>query len=153
MALATLSVRFDAEAERVAIDGAMETSALLVVVNVLRMRPYPCTMRLLGPGGATLPEEEDLEPVRATARRAAALGIDTQLLRVTSSRPVQALLEIVRERDASLLVFGPDRARVRERTLRRTAARLRERAPCLVWTPLCDDEWPAAPPPPGARRR
>jgi hypothetical protein len=142
VALATLSVRFDAEAERVAIDAAIEASVALVVVNLLPMRPYPCTMLLLGPGGATLPEEEDLAPVRATAGRAAALGITTELLRVTSSRPVRALLEVVRERDASLLVFGPDRARTNARRIRRTAEQLRERAPCLVWTPLVAAEWP-----------
>jgi hypothetical protein len=134
--MGTFSVRFDPAAERFAIASALEADCALVVVNVLDMKPYPCTMRLIGPGGATLPEEEDLEPVRATARRAAALGIRTQLLRVTSSRRVRALLEIVRERNACLLVFGPDRSRMRERRYRRTCAQLGERAPCLVWTSL-----------------
>lgn len=136
--LATLSARFDPSAERFAVDCALEASAALVVVNVVDMKPYPCTMRLLGPSAATLPEEEDLEPVRASARRAAALGIPTQLLRVTSSRPVRALLEIVGERDACLLVFGPDASRMRARKLRKATAQLRERAPCLVWTPFPD---------------
>ena len=44
-----------------------------------------------------LPHEEDLEAVRATAQRAAALGLDTELLRVTSPRPVTALLESARD--------------------------------------------------------
>jgi nucleotide-binding universal stress UspA family protein len=132
--MGTLSVRFDPDAERFAVASALEADLALVVVNVVDAKPYPCTMRLLGPGAATLPEEEDLEPVRATAQRAAALGIRTQLLRVTSARPVRALLEIVEERDASLLVFGPDRARMRERKFRRAVAQIRERARCLVWT-------------------
>ena len=49
------------------------------------------TIMLLGPGAATLPHEEDLDAVRATADRAAALGVRTQLLRISTPRPVQAL--------------------------------------------------------------
>jgi Universal stress protein family len=131
--LGTLSTRFDPEAERFAIESALDVAAALIVVNVVELKPYPCTMRLLGPSAATLPHEEDLEPVRATAGRAAALGIRTQLLRVTSSHPVRALLEIVAERDAGLLVFGPEPDRVRGRSLRHALARVRESAPCLLW--------------------
>lgn len=131
--LGTLSARFDPEAERFAIESALEADAALIVVNVVELKPYPCTMLLLGPSAATLPPEEDLEPVRATAERAAVLGIRTQLLRVTSSHPVRALLEIVVECDAGLLVFGPEPDRVRRRTFRRALAQLRERAPCLMW--------------------
>jgi len=77
--------------------------------------------------------EEDLDALRATAERAATLGVKTELLRVTSRRPVKALLEVVRERDAGLLVFGPDLSltgRLRFRTL---ARRVRSQADCLVW--------------------
>ena len=49
--------------------------------------------------------------MRATAARAAELGIKTELLRVTSKRPVAALLQVLHERDAGLLVFGPDLSR------------------------------------------
>ena len=133
--LGTLAARFQPQAERFAIASALDVDASLIVVNVVELKPYVCTMRLLGPSAATLPDEEDLEPVRATAARAAELGIPTQLLRVTSSRPVRALLAIVTERGAGLLVFGPDPGRLRPRTLRRAVAQVRERAPCLVWTP------------------
>jgi nucleotide-binding universal stress UspA family protein len=132
--LGTLSVRFDPEAERFAIATVLDARGGLIVVNVVRFKPYPCTVRLLGPSAATLPEEEDLEPVRASAQRAADLGIRTQLLRITSSRPVRALLEIVEERDAGLLVFGPEPDRIRRRAFRRALEEVRERAPCLVWT-------------------
>jgi nucleotide-binding universal stress UspA family protein len=133
--LGTLAARFEPEAERLAIASALDAGVDLIVVNVVDFKPCYCTIRLLGPSAATLPHEEDLEPVRATAARAAQLGIPTQLLRVTSSRPVRALLEIVAERDAGLLVFGPDPGRVRPRKLRRAVAQVYERAPCLVWTP------------------
>ncbi len=136
--LGTLAVRFDPEAERFAVASALDAARALVVVNAVEMKPCPCTMRLLGPGAATLPDEEDLEPVRATAHRAAALGVQTQLLRVTSSRPVRALLEIAVERGACLLVFGPDRSRMRERKFKRAVAQIRDRAPCLLWTASSD---------------
>jgi hypothetical protein len=131
--LATLSVRVDPSAERMAIDSALEAGVRLVIVNLLPLRPYPTTLGLLGPEGVNLPHEEDLDAVRATAERAATLGLETELLRVTSRRPVKALLEVVRERDAGLLVFGPDLSltgRLRFRTL---ARRVRTQADCLVW--------------------
>ena len=96
--LATLSVRVDPSAERMAIDSALEAGVRLLIVNLLPLRPYPTTLGLLGPEGVNLPHEEDLEALRATAERAATLGLETELLRVTSRRPVKALLEVVRER-------------------------------------------------------
>jgi len=131
--LGTLSVRVDPTAERMAIDSALEAGAPLVIVNVLQFQPYPTTLLLVGPEGMNLPHEEDLDAVRATAARAAELGVKTELLRVTTRRPVQALLEIVAERDAGLLVFGPDLSltgRLRFRTL---ARKLRRQASCLLW--------------------
>jgi nucleotide-binding universal stress UspA family protein len=134
--LGTLSVRFDPEAERFALDSALHAHAALIVTNVVEFKPYACTMALLGPSAATLPDEEDLEPVRETAYRAASLGLHVELLRVTSSRPVRALLEIVHERDAGLLVFGPDPRRMRRRVWRRAVAQIRDHADCLVWIAL-----------------
>jgi nucleotide-binding universal stress UspA family protein len=131
--LATLSVRVDPTAERMAIDSAIEAGVPLVLVNVLRFRPYPTTLVLVGPGGLNLPHEEDLEAVRATAARAAELGVKTELLRVTTRRPVQALLEIVAERDAGLLVFGPDLRLTGRLRFRVLARRLRRQAGCLIW--------------------
>ena len=131
--LATLSVRVDPSAERMAIDSALEAGVPLVLVNILRFRPYPTTLVLVGPEGMNLPHEEDLEAVRATATRAAELGVKTELLRVTTRRPVAALLEIVSERDAGLLVFGPHLGRTGRLRFRRVARRIRREAGCLVW--------------------
>src|SRR5215211_492788 len=131
--LATLSAPVDRAAEEMAIASALEAGVPLIVANMLELPPYPATMMLFGPGGATLPHEEALEEVRATAARAAALGIATELLRVSSRHPVRALLQIVAERDAGLLVFGPDLARTRARRFRAAVRRVRRDAPCLVW--------------------
>jgi Universal stress protein family len=131
--LATLSVRVDPSAERMAIDSALEAGVPLILVNLLPLRNYPTTLGLLGPEATLLPHEEDLDAVRATARRAADFGIKTELLRVMSRRPVKALLEVLRERDAGLLVFGPDLRLTKRWRFRSVARRVREQADCLVW--------------------
>jgi nucleotide-binding universal stress UspA family protein len=131
--LATMSVRVDPSAERMALDSALEAGVPLVIVNLLPLRPYPTSFGRLGPEGMTLPHEEDLDAVRATAERAATLGVTTELLRVTSRRPVRALIEVVRERDAGLLVFGPDLSLTGRWRFRLTARRVRREADCLVW--------------------
>jgi nucleotide-binding universal stress UspA family protein len=130
--LATLSVRVDPRAEAMAVDSALEAGANLIIANMLTLPPYPLTV-MLAPEYATLPHEEDLDAVRATAARAAARGVRTELLRVSSRRPVSALLELVREREAGLLVFGPDVARTPRRRFRAAARRVRQEAGCLVW--------------------
>ena len=131
--LGTLSVRVDPSAERMAIDSAIEAGVPLVIANILKLRPYPATLALLGPEGLNLPHEEDLDAVRATARRAADLGVQTELLRVTTRRPITALLQVVRERNAGLLVFGPDLKLTGKLRFRMAARRLRREASCLIW--------------------
>ena len=61
--------------------------------------------------------------MRETAARAAALGIKTELLRVTSKRPIAALLEVLHEREAGLVVFGPDLSRTNRWRFRAAARR------------------------------
>jgi nucleotide-binding universal stress UspA family protein len=131
--LATLWGRVDPRAERMAIDSALEAGVPLIIANLLPLRPYPTTFVLLGPEGMTLPHEEDLDAVRSTAARAGKLGVQTELLRVTTRHPVRALLELVRERDAGLLVFGPDLSRTGRWRFRTVAWRVRKQADCLVW--------------------
>jgi Universal stress protein family len=130
--LATLSVRIDPRAERMAFDSARDAYARLIIANMLTLPPYPMTLTL-APEYATLPAEEDLEAVRATARRAAALGIDTELLRISSLRPLVSLIELIRERRAGLVVLGPDLRRTSRLALWRAARRVRRDAECLVW--------------------
>lgn len=131
--LATLSVRVDPNAERMAIESALEAGVPLVLVNLIRLPPYATTMILMGPEATTLPHEEDLDAVRATARRAAELGVKTELLRVRTTHPSKALLELASERDAGLLVLGPDLRRIGRLSFWRLARRVRRDAACLVW--------------------
>jgi len=131
--LATLAVRVHPSAERMAIDSAIEAGVPLLIVNLIPLPPFVRTMVLIGPEGTTLPHEEDLDALRATARRAADLGVKTELLRVRTRHAVKALLEVLRERDAGLLVFGPHLGMVGRLRFRTTARRVRRDADCLVW--------------------
>jgi hypothetical protein len=131
--LATMAVRVDPSAERMAIDSAIEAGVPLVVVNLVPLPPYVRTLVLVGPEGTTFPHEEDLDAVRATARRAADLGVKTELLRVRTRHAVKALLEVLHERDAGLLVFGPDLGMVGRLRFRAAARKVRREADCLVW--------------------
>ena len=130
--LATLAVRVDPSAEEMAVASALEAGVKLILASMIPVPPYPMTM-VMAREYATLPDEEDLDAVRATAARAAAFGIATELLRVSSRRPVKALLELAREREAGLLVFGPDLARTPRRKFRAAARAVLRDAPCLVW--------------------
>jgi hypothetical protein len=131
--LGTLSVRPDPSAERMALASALEAGVPLILANALPILPYPRTNILLGPGAAILPHEEDLDAVREVADRAAALGIPTELLRVSSKRPVRALVEIAHEREAGLFVFGPDLSLIKPRRFRAAAKTVRSSVGCLVW--------------------
>lgn len=130
--LATLSVRIDPEAERMAIDSALDTRARLIIANMLWLPPHPTTLTLAREV-AVLPHEEDLEAVRETAARAAARGVRVELLRISSRRPLTALLELIEERGAGLVVLGPDPERTPRWWRAVAARRIRRRAGCLVW--------------------
>jgi nucleotide-binding universal stress UspA family protein len=127
--LATLDVPFADEATSFAVDSALETGQPLVVVNAAEIQPTPWS--LLGYGYI---EHEDLQDeLRKPAELAQSLAVRVERLRVCSPHPVDALLELVAERRPGLLVFGPDRSKLRPRRYRKAARAVRERAPCLVW--------------------
>ena len=127
--LGTLSSRIEPDAERLAIASALEADVPLLVVNAVAAPLSPRSLKL----GALDPTREDYAAVRATAERAAGLGIAVEHLRVTSPRPAKAIVEIANERGAGLLVLGPKRGRVSRWRLSRAAREVRRRAACLVW--------------------
>jgi hypothetical protein len=133
--LATLDVPFAGDAMAFAVDSAVESGQPLVVVNVAEVPPTPWT--LLGYG--YIEKEELQDELRKPAELAQALAVQVERLRVCSPHPVDALLELVAEREPGLLVFGPDRSKLRPRRYRRAARALREQAACLVWLSTCDD--------------
>ena len=128
--LATLEVPFDEDASAFAVDAAVEAGQGLILVNVVEVMPHPGTM--LGYGDVD-PSPEDAAALRAPAELAHSLGVRVERLRVRSPHPVDALIQLVGERKPGLLVFGPDRTRIRKRLYAKAARAVQERAACLVW--------------------
>jgi nucleotide-binding universal stress UspA family protein len=129
--LATLGVPFDPAASSFAVDAAVESGEPLLVVNVVELPPLGMSVAM---GYDQLPDPpEQAEALRAPAALAASLGVTVERLRIKSPRPVEALVQIAAERAPGLLVFGPDRSRLKRRVYRKAARAVRERAACLVW--------------------
>jgi nucleotide-binding universal stress UspA family protein len=131
--LATLEVPFDAEAASFAVDSAVESGQRLIVANAVEIPLGPATVFLQY--GDLDPTPEDAAALRAPAQLAHSLGVRVERFRLRSPHPVDAILELAAERAPGLLVFGPDRTRVRGRRYRKAAHAIRERAGCLVWLP------------------
>ena len=131
MLLATLGVPFDPEACTFAVDAAVEAGQALIVANVVELPPLAMSVKL---GYDQLPDTpEEAEAFRAPAALAHSLGVRVERLRVRSPRPVEALLDLTAERRPGVLVFGPDRARIKRRLYRKAAKAIRDRVTCLVW--------------------
>ncbi len=129
--LATLEVPFDEAAAALAVDAAVECGQKLIIANVVEVPLGP--MCVMMGYGALEPSEEEAARFRAPAELAHALGVRVERLRVRSPHPADALLELVAECEPGLLVFGPDRSRLKPRVFRKVAKKIRERATCLVW--------------------
>lgn len=129
--LATLDVPFSEEATAFAIDSAVENGQPLVLLNVAEVLPTAYT--LLGYG--YIEREELQEALQRPAELARSLAVPVERLRVCSPHPIDALLEVVAEREPAVLVFGPDGGHLSGRRYRRAERAVRERASCLVWTP------------------
>jgi Universal stress protein family len=131
--LATMSVGVDPGAERMAIESALEAGVPLILVNLIPVPFYATTVVMHGAEAISPPHGESVDTVRGTAARAARLGIRTEFLRVRTRHAIRALMGVVSERDAGLLVFGPDMKRTGRLRFRLAARRVRRDAPCLVW--------------------
>jgi nucleotide-binding universal stress UspA family protein len=128
--LATLGVPFERAAVELAVDTSLENGQPLIVANVVELPPLPLSVML---GYDQIDDPRDAEAFRAPGELARSLGVTVERLRVKSPRPIEALLQLVAERSPGLLVFGPDRSRLRPRRYRKAARAVRERAACLVW--------------------
>jgi len=129
--LATLDVPYAKGAIAFAVDAAVENGQPLLLVNVAEV--LPTAYSLLGYGYV---ERDDLqEALVEPVELALSLAVSVERLRVCSPHPVDALLEVVAEREPGLLVFGPDRRHLSGRRYRKAERAVRERASCLVWSP------------------
>ena len=110
---------------------AIEASRALIVANVVELPALPFSIQM---GYDMLDYTPEMEAsLMAPVELAQAHGLDVERLRVKSFRRVEALIEVTREREAQMLVLGPDRRRVSERLYRKAARAVRERLECLVW--------------------
>ena len=128
--LLTFDVRFDPTAVTFAFDTAAEARAELLVTDGVPLPiGNPAATALRGFGNRAV-----LESAAELVRGARERGIDARQLLFNSPRPLSATLDVLREQGVGLLVFGPDRKALGRWRFRRAARRLREQAPCLVWT-------------------
>jgi nucleotide-binding universal stress UspA family protein len=129
--LATLDVPYAEEAIAFAVDAAVENGQPLVLVNAVEV--LPTHYAVLGYGYV---EKDDLqEALFEPVKLACSLAVKVERLRVCSPHPVDALLEVVAEREPSVVVFGPDPGKLSRRRYRRAERAVRERSACLVWSP------------------
>ena len=129
--LATLDVPFDSDAVVFAVDSAVELGQRLIVANFVEQEPLPLSTMM---GYDDLPYTPEMaaslaEPVRL----ALSLGVNVSRLRVKSFRPIQAIVEVVAEQNAGILVFGPDRRRIRRLRYWRAVRAIRARVTTLIW--------------------
>ena len=129
--LATLDVPFDPDAVVFAVDSAVELGQRLIVANFVEQEPLPLSAMM---GYDDLPYTPEMaESLAEPVRLAVSLGVAVARLRVKSFRPVQAIVEVVAEENAGLLVFGPDRSRIRRLRYQRAARVIRDRVTALIW--------------------
>jgi len=130
-------------AESLAVDLAADVEARLLVVDVVDAPPGRCRGVDLGAAAAAT------EALRRPAEEALARGLPATTLVVRATRPVDALIEVVADAAPSIVVFGPDPARLSRlrrlspRAQRRAVRALEARTTCLLWRPDA-----ATPPPP-----
>ena len=129
--LATLDVPFDTDAVAFALDSAVELGQRLVVANFVVRPPLPLSAML---GYEDLPPKPEMaQSLAEPVRLACSLGVHVTRLRVRSLHLVPAMLEVVAEQDAGLLVFGPDRRRLSRLRYWRTARAIRSSVTALIW--------------------
>ena len=129
--LATLDVPFDRNAVVYAVDSAVELGQRLIVANFVEQEPLPLSTML---GYDDLPYTHEMaESLAEPVRLALSLGVNVARLRVKSFRPIQAMVEVVAEENAGLLVFGPDRSRIMRLRYWWAARAIRSRVTTLIW--------------------
>ena len=128
--LVTFDVPFVSGAAEFAVDAAVESGQALLVVNAARVQLGPISLAMKYEYFGTQEVEEALA---RPAELAHELAVEVRRLRVCSPRPVDALLEIVREYRPALLVVGPDPTRMRRRAYRKATQKIRDGVDCLLW--------------------
>ena len=128
--LLTLNVELEEPAIAFAIDSAAEAGAELYICDAipLEYRNY------VGHVARQYAEQMNRKHLDAVASRARERGVRTTQLAFHNPRPVKIALEVAKTEQIGLLVFGANRKELGKRYYRKAVKRIREDAPCLVWT-------------------
>jgi nucleotide-binding universal stress UspA family protein len=128
--LLTLNVPFDDAAVEFAIETAAATGAELWICDAIPL----AFESYAGHVARQYAESLNRKHMSAAASRSRDQGVHTQQLAFHNRRPVAAAIEVAREQQVGLLVFGADRKQLGRFTFRRSVRRIRRDASCLVWT-------------------
>jgi hypothetical protein len=126
--LLTFDVPYDAAAVAFAFETAAETSAELLIADIVPAMRVPATSSI-----RTFGDPYVVSTQVELVRQAAAQGLKVKRIVFSHPRPIGATLDLLRDQGIGMLVFGPDRKRYGRWRFRRHAARFRRDAPCLVW--------------------
>jgi nucleotide-binding universal stress UspA family protein len=127
--LLTLNVELEEPAISFAIDSAAQTGAELYICDAipLEYRNY------VGHVARQYAEQMNRKHLDAVAGRARERGVTTTQLAFHNPRPVKIALEVAKQEQIGLLVFGANRKELGKRFYRKAVKRIRKDAPCLVW--------------------
>ena len=127
--LVSFDVSFDDAAVETAIESAVQANAELMVCLAVTLPVANANAAARRTMGNPVVREEILEILV----RARAAGANVRQLVYNSPRPLSATIDITRNREIGLLVFGPKRKTYGRLRFRLDLRRLRRKANCLVW--------------------
>ena len=127
--LVSFDISFDEAAVDMAIEAAVQANAELMVCLAVTLPVANANAAARRTMGNPVVREEILEILV----RARAAGANARQLVYNSPRPLSATIDITRNREIGLLVFGPKRKSYGRLRFRLDLRRLRRKANCLVW--------------------
>jgi nucleotide-binding universal stress UspA family protein len=128
--LLTLNVALDPKAVAFAVETAAETGAELYICDAIPVAVANSMMNV----ARSYAERDNRKDLDAAGERAKTLGVRVTQMVFHNPKPVGAALQVIRDTEVGLLVFGADRKRLGRWSFQRVARKLRRKAPCLVWT-------------------
>lgn len=127
--LLTCDVPFDEVAVGVALDAAADSGGEFYVCDAIPLGFSSYTDQMARRFG-----ENDLRrEMESLVRRARERGVRAQQFVFHNPKPIVAALEVCRNENVGLLVFGADRARLSRWSYRAAVKRLRRDTHCLLW--------------------
>lgn len=127
--LVSFDISFDDAAVEAAIESAVQANSELMVCLAVTLPVANANAAARRTMGNPVVREE----IREILVRARAAGANARQLVYNSPRPLSATIDITRNREIGLLVFGPNRRIYGRLRFRLHLRRLRSKANCLVW--------------------